>query len=303
MRYRPFGQTGTAVSAVSLALTDMKGWDQRDWTALVHAALEQGVNAFEIVGRSPAIVDGLAAGLGDLERRLVFVALRLGTPAANGQRDYSAQTLSGAIQATVARAGLEYLDVVLLDDPAEDALSPEALAVLKAERARGSVRMIGVAGLDPAIDFYISTGAFNVLAMPFGVMSGWLDRRRIREAIDREMAVMGTAFVPEGLDRQVAEAQPKRGLLGRRRRSNPLEGVGTYAFLDTTPGWTMEEICLAYALTEPSLATMQITSEQARRLEGLASVAERDLPAGLSSRIEMARFSHSGAASQGRAKP
>jgi aryl-alcohol dehydrogenase-like predicted oxidoreductase len=302
MRYRPFGQTGTAVSAVSLALTDMKGWDVRDWTALVHAALEHGVNAFEIVGRSPAIVDGLAAGLDDLERRLVFVGLRLGVPV-NGQRDYSAQTLSGAIQATVARAGLDYLDVVLLDDPAEDSLSPEALAALKAERARGTARMIGVAGLDPAIDFYIATGAFNVLAMPFGVMSGWLDRRRIRDAIDREMAVMGTAFVPDGLDRQVAEAQPKRGLLGRFKRSNPLEGVGTYAFLDTTPGWTMEEICLAYALTEPSLATMQITSQQARRLEGLASVAERDLPAGLSSRIEMARFSQSGGASQGRAQP
>ena len=59
----------------------------------------------------------------------------------------------------------------------------------------------------------------------------------------------------------------------------------------------------AYALTEPSLATMQITSQQARRLEGLASVAERDLPAGLSSRIEMARFSRSGGASQGRAQP
>ena len=300
MRYRPFGQTGTAVSAVSLALTDMRGWDAGDWTALVHMALEQGINAFEIVGKSPALLEGLTAGLGDLERRLLFVGLRLGMPA-GGQRDYSAQALVGAIQATVARTGLEYLDVALLDDPAEDSLSPEALAALKAERARGTVRMIGVAGLDPAIDFYISTGAFQVLAMPFGVMSGWLDRRRIREAIDREMAVMGTAFVPEGLADQVADARPKRGLLGLRKRANPLEGVGTYAFLDTTPGWTMEEICLAYALTEPSLATMQVTSDQVRRLEALASVAERDLPAGLSSRIEMARFSHGRGASQARA--
>jgi aryl-alcohol dehydrogenase-like predicted oxidoreductase len=298
MRYRPFGQTGTAVSAVSLALTDMRGWDVSDWTALINAALEQGVNAFEIIGGSPAIVDGLAQALGGLERRLVFVGLRLGT-ATNGRRDYSAQALTGAIQATVARSGLEYLDLVLLDDPAEDALSPEALAALKTERTRGSIRMIGVAGIDPAIDFYILTGAFDVLAMPFGVMSGWLDRRRIREAIDREMAVLGTGFIPDGLAEQVAAAQPKRSLLGKRP-SNPLAGVGTYAFLDTTPGWTMEEICLAYALTEPSLATMQVTSDQARRLEGLASVAERDLPAGLSSRIEMARFSASSEKSQGR---
>lgn len=298
MRYRPFGQTGTAVSAVSLALTDMRGWDVADWTALIHAALEQGVNAFEIVGSSPAIVDGLGRALGDLERRLVFIGLRLGTPTPRGP-DYSPQALTGAIQAALARSGLEYLDVVLLDDPAEDALSPDALAALKAERARGAVRMIGIAGVNPAIDFYILTGAFQVLAMPFGVMSGWLDRRRIREATDREMAVMGTGFIPEGLAKQVAEAQPKRGLLGFKR-VNPLEGVGTYAFLATTPGWSMEEICLGYALTEPSLATMQITSDQVTRLEALASVAERDLPAGLPSRIEMARFSDSGVKSQGR---
>jgi hypothetical protein len=62
----------------------------------------------------------------------------------------------------------------------------------------------------------------------------------------------------------------------------------------------MEEICLAYALTEPSLATMQVTSDRVRQLEALASVAERDLPAGVSTRIEMARFSESGEKSQAR---
>lgn len=298
MRYRPFGITGTAVSAVSLALTDMRGWDADDWTALIHSALEEGINTFEIVGRSPAILDGVAAGLGSIERRLVFVGLRLGVTA-TGQRDYSPQALVGAIQTAVARTGLDYLDVALLDDPAAEALSPEALTALKAERSRGAIRMIGIAGVDPAIDFYISTGAFDVLAMPFGVMSGWLDRRRIRSAIDNDMAVIGTGFVPDGLAGKVADAQPKRSFL-RGRPRNPLAGAGTYAFLDSTPGWSMEEICLAYALTEPSLATMQITSEQSPRLDALAAVAEKDMPAGLSSRIEMARFSLPGEKSQGR---
>lgn len=298
MRYRPFGVTGTAVSAVSLALTDMRGWGPANWTSLVYAALEQGINTFEVVGQSPAILDGLAAGLGDLERRLVFVGLRLGG-APDGRRDFSAVALAGAIKSALSRTGLDYLDVVLLDDPAEDALSPEALAALKAARADGSVRMIGIAGVDAAIDYYISTGAFDVLSLPFGIMSGSMDRRRIRSAMDGNMAVMGGGFVPEGLAEQVADAQPKRGLF-RGKRIEPLAGVGTYAFLAHTPGWSMEEICLAYALTEPSLATMQITTDQAERLEALAQVAERDLPAGVSSRIEMARFSGGGGKSQGR---
>lgn len=302
MRYRPFGLSGIAMSAVSLALTDVRGWQPQDWTNLIYKALEEGVNTFEIVGTSPAILEGVGEALADIERRLVFVALRVGRNP-TGVQDFSAPTLKGTIEAVIARTGLEYLDAVLLDDPSVTALSPEALDVLKALRLTGATRTIGVRGEDPAMDFYISMGAFDVLSLPYGLSAGWLDRRRMKAAIDKGMAVIGYGFVPADIVAQAHNAQPvKRGLFNRGARANPLEGAGTYAFLQNTPGWTLEELCLAYALTEPSLATVQVDTEQAARLTDLASVAERDLPTGLSSRIEMARFSVSGgdAKSQGR---
>jgi len=66
-----------------------------------------------------------------------------------------------------------------------------------------------------------------------------------------------------------------------------------YAFLEDSNGWTAEEICLGYALTEPSLTTVQTATQDPDHLHRLALVADRDLPTGISAQIEMARFSES----------
>ena len=83
---------------------------------------------------------------------------------------------------------------------------------------------------------------------------------------------------------------PKRGLFGGRPAHNPLEGVGSYRFLHDTKNWTAEEICLAYCLTEPSIATVLVTSDDPEHLAQLAAVPDRDMPPGLAAQVEMARF-------------
>ncbi len=292
MRYRPFGNTGTAVSAISLALTDLpRRLSASDWTRLTYKALEAGINTFEIVGRDPAILDGLGLGLKSLDRHLVFVALRLGS---TGERkhDFSPDNL--------ARGGFEYIDAVLLDDPADDALPPESLAMLKELRSQGRTRLIGVSGTNPAVDAYITTRQFDVLSIPYNLSSGWTTRNRIRAALDNDMTVMGYDFFPEEM-RVIAAQGAGTSILQRRpvsgakpNATNPLAGSGTYAFMNYTTGWTPEDICLAYALTQPALATIQVTADQAGRLDALAEVTEREMPPGLSSRIEMARFGNLG---------
>ena len=78
-------------------------------------------------------------------------------------------------------------------------------------------------------------------------------------------------------------------LLGRRKE--PLAGIGGYGFLENTPGWTAEEICLAYVLTEPAVTTVRFEVDRIEHLERLAEVPDRDLPTGVAAQIEMARFS------------
>ena len=66
--------------------------------------------------------------------------------------------------------------------------------------------------------------------------------------------------------------------------------MGGYGFLQDTAGWTNEDICLAYALTEPAFATVQVEAWRADAVERLAAVCDKDLPTSVAAQIEMARF-------------
>lgn len=288
MRYRPFGPSAAVVSAVSLTLGDDPTRSRPgDWVNLIYAALENGINCFEVTGRDPAIMDGIAKALEAVERRLVFISWRFGvhTTADGTVRDFSAQGLTHQICAVLARTGLDYLDVALLDDPRSHELPQEGLAALAEIKSAGAANMLGVAGEDAALDFYISTGAFDVLAAPFNLTSGWKDRHRVRSAVEQDMAVIGYRAYPESFHKS-AQAQAQAAA----KTGGPLNGMGSYAFLDRTAQWDAEEICLAYALTEPSLATVAIKPGAIARMEQLAAVTDREMPPGLAAQIEMARF-------------
>ena len=101
--------------------------------------------------------------------------------------------------------------------------------------------------------------------------------------------MIGEDFWPQAL-REVADKAPPKPSFWQRR-TDPLADVGGYEFLTNTPGWSAEDICLGYALTEPSLATVRVTADSPQEVERLAAVVERDLPTGVCAQIEMARFS------------
>jgi hypothetical protein len=290
MRYRPLGNTGMAISAVSLSLTDSNARRANDWIALVYAGLESGINAFEVAGCHPFLIDGFGQAIKAVDRNLLFIAWRLGwvvTASGAMARDFSAESLTATVEAALARTGLEYLDAGILDEPAAAELAPQALEAMKQLKEAGRIRMLGVSGGDDATDTYISTGAFDVLATTFNLLSGWKERLRLKAAIDRDMAVIGFGYYPTIQRDRSPGSKPT--LWGRA--AHPLEGAGSYVFLDETPKWTAEELCLGYAMTEPSLCTVQIVPDRVERIEQLAAVAERELPSNVPAQIEMARFS------------
>jgi aryl-alcohol dehydrogenase-like predicted oxidoreductase len=285
------------VSTISLSLTDGAAVARpSDWVALIYAAFENGINAFEIHGDAPGMVDGLSQALKAIERRLVYIAWRVGTrigPAGAPVRDFSAAALSRMVDGVLARTDLQYLDAVVLDDPQTQEFSPQALDQLKLMRADGRARMLGVAGQDDALDALLTTGAFDLLYLPYSLTSGWMERRRLKAASERDMGVIGYDYYPK-IFHGSGGAAPKSSGWARQKgapASSPLAGVGTYAFLNRTRGWTPEEICLAHALTEPSLSSVRVSADRAERIEALAAIPEREMPPGVSAQIEMARFS------------
>jgi aryl-alcohol dehydrogenase-like predicted oxidoreductase len=207
--------------------------------------------------------------------------------------------LQSRIVDALRRLKVGYLNAVILDDPTGDELGAQALSMLKAARASGKVRMLGVSGCDDAIDAYITSGAFDLLMLPYNLSSGWRERRRVVEAGKRDMAIVGYDPWPEAFRTRSAPGQARPSLLSRAFRSKPVDplvGMGTYAFLEHTHGWTSEEICLAYALTDVKLASVQVEVDSAEHLAVLAAVADRELPAATAAQVEMARFAEVGAA-------
>lgn len=294
MRYRPLSGHGTVVSAVSLRLR-AGAHGPAETIARIHAAVEQGVNFFDIPGDDPDLLDAVGDALTAVDRDLLVLAVRIGA-----DRNFDARALQGRIVDSLRRLRVSYVNVVVLDEPAADELGTEALSMLKAARASGKVRMLGVAGMDASVDAYIGTDAFDLLLLPFNLTSGWRERRWLLEASKRDMAVVGFDPWPDVFRNKAASAQARPGLLARAFRPrppvNPLAGVGTYAFLDETHGWTSEEICLAYALTDVKLASVQVEADGPEHLATLAAVADRELPAATAAQVEMARFAETEAA-------
>ena len=296
MRYRALGRTGQTLSGVTLAIDDETPAALR--AALIYAALEAGVNSFDIGGSDLEIFDDVGPALSSVERRLLFVAVRLGVGRdSSGQivRDFSPERLIQVIETATARSGLQYFDLALLDDPAGPELSLSSLAALKAARDEERIRKLGVAGEGPDMDAYIASKAFDTLVTPYSLISGWQDRNRLKAAAAVDMAVLGYGYHPESVRPAVTGATASGGFLSRllggsAKPAGKKAAYNGYAFLDAIPGWTAEQVCLAYALTEPGLASVLIGPRSIEELEQLAAVTDRDLPSQLPAQIEMARF-------------
>jgi len=272
MRYRAFGRSGLVVSAVSVLLDAGARRSARDWRGLIEAAMNLGINGFEIAGDAPAMIEGAAEALSGVERELLFISWRPRALAADP---------GDTVEAFLARTNLGYLDLLSFDEQAPAAQALERL------RETGLARAFGLTSDDEETDLLIAHGAFEALTTCYSPISGWRERNRLKAAARRDMAVIARNIWPE-------EMHPRKALLKRSlfaNRRNPLAGMGGYGFLENTPGWTAEEICLAYVLTEPAVTTVRLEVDRIDRMAKLAEVTDKDLPTGVAAQIEMARFS------------
>lgn len=298
MRYRPFGASGAAISTLTLSLgVATLGRGVNAANDLIFTALEAGINSYRLETADPVLAEVVGQALSNVERKLLNVSLELG--AGDGRRgsarDFSAEGMTGAIDRCLHVSGLGWIDVALLEEPGEDELPQSSLNALKALRATGRVRYLGVSGEGEVMDAYVSTGAFDVLATPFHVNVDWRIRSRVRAAREQDMAILAYDYFPSSLDTEKKAAavhQPKKGLFGfggGKPKDQPQTDFGAFTFLHRTPYWTAEAICLAHSMTDPAISSVLIKAMDADRLNMLAAVPERDMPPGLAAQIEMAR--------------
>ena len=279
MRYRPFGAAGQTISAVTLSLGERPdGGAAR--LRLVYAALEAGVNGVEL--RDPSAAPVLAEALHVVERRMLVVTLRL-----CGAQRLDGQAVLAAVEHPLLSGRLQRFDAVVVQDPFR--LTDDGWRTLATMRRAGRVGLLGVAG--EGVDAALARPEPDLLVAEHHLGSGWADRRRVAEAAAQRRTVVGEGYHPARFSAGEAGPAARRGLFGLFERPAPVEKADGYRFLHRTAKWAADEICLAHALTEPSLASVVLDAATPEDVERLAAVPERELPTGLSAQIEMARFS------------
>lgn len=292
MRYRSIGAGRAALSAVSLALEPAAA--PADTTpALVFAALENGINTFHVHADDAERLILLGQAVTAIERGLVLIMLRIAPDAVgSGQAVAAMAALSEALSAL----RLGWVDAVVLEPAVGEPLHPSAVEAMQIARGERRLRFVGVGGEGPGVDAALAGGGLDVVSARYSLMSGWAERNRLKLAQERGQSVLGHGFWADALTdvAPAAAAKLRRSLFGLGRRTASREDgpaiAGGYEFMQETAGWTAQEIALAYALTEPALATVQVAADCPETLERLARTPERELPAGLSAQIEMARF-------------
>ncbi len=126
MNTRILGTTGLGVSEISFGawqLGNDDSWERMDEgyaKKLVHSALDAGINLFDTApnyggGESERLLGEALAGI----RSEVVLVSKFGHRA-DGPKDFSAESFSGRLDASLRRLQTDYLDVLLLHNPPAD---------------------------------------------------------------------------------------------------------------------------------------------------------------------------------------
>ena len=277
MRYRPYTSTGLSSSAITLSLRP--GLTAADAYGLVCTALECGINSFSFPAGDIGSAEALRQAVVIAGRRVLILMLRL---------DLDGPPFERQVRTALSTSGATYLDAVLLDQPAPGILARSELAELEAIRDARLTTRLALAGDAPITDAYLPKIDFDVLAIRYNICSGWPERNLLKQAAQRGMTLMG--YGPHIDPAEPPPASPVVRGLARLIRKPQMASPEVYAFLDHTHMWTGQQITLAYALTEPGLASVMVEPDSPAVLESLSAAVERELPAGVAAQIEIARF-------------
>lgn len=152
MKQVPFGTSGEMVSAISIGCMRITNLSADQTVAFLNYALEHGVNFFDhadIYG-SGACEERFGAGVkqAGIPRDSIFVQSKCGI-ARGGMFDFSKEHIIEAVEGSLKRLNMDYLDSLLLHRP--DALvEPEEVAeAFDTLKQQGKVRYFGVSNHTP----------------------------------------------------------------------------------------------------------------------------------------------------------
>lgn len=199
MQYRTLGRTGLKVSVLSYGASPLGGVfravSENDGIEAVHVALNLGVNFIDVspfYGLTKAETV-LGRALKGINRGRYYLATKVGRYGHEMKDfDFSAARVTRSVDESLARLGVDYVDLIQCHDIEFGSLSQvvnETLPALKKVVASGKARFIGITGLplkvfptvleqtNGQVDTILSYCHYSINDTALGEMLPWLEKK------------------------------------------------------------------------------------------------------------------------------
>jgi aryl-alcohol dehydrogenase-like predicted oxidoreductase len=241
MKYRNLGSTGMLVSEIGFGAWGIGGatpgstsYGHTDDSVSLNAlacSLESGINFYDTsnvygYGHSEILLGRAFAN----RRSDVIIATKAGFLDYESAPDFSAESVSASVNASLKRLGSDYIDLLQLHNPSADwlALHPETLEALVKLKRNGKIRAIGVSVKGPGDAFeLLEVFPFEVIQANFNM----LDLRALECGLMDKLYSKGVGFI--------ARTPMSFGFL-----SGALTGNETFPQEDHRSRWSREQILL-----------------------------------------------------------
>jgi len=196
--------------------------------------------------------------------------------------DFSADGVRRSLDESLARLGLDWVDLVLIHDPEDHmaAAVDEAYPTLAALRAEGVVRAIGVGSKrrdvlhrfarDTDVDFVMIAGRYTLLEQPA------LDTL-LPECARRGVQAIVAGVFNSGL---LAEDRPHAGLTYEYEAAPPalVDRARALAAACARHGTSLPAVAIAFAAAHPVVASIVVGAQDPDQVRRNAALADADPP-------------------------
>ncbi|MEM9252256.1 MAG: aldo/keto reductase [Planctomycetota bacterium] len=286
MKYRPLGRTGLDVSILSYGASSLGGVfhdiDESQGVRTVHEVLDLGINLIDVspyYGLTKAETV-LGKALREIDRDRYILATKVGRYGDDpADFDFSADRVKASVDESLERLGVDHIDIIQCHDIefAEfDYVMNEAIPALREVVAAGKAKFVGVTGLP----LTVFTKTMDRLGPDgFDTILSYCHF----ELNDTTLLPIARDFAEKGLG--VINASPTgMGLLTERGAPDwhpapeSIMAVCQEAVeLCKSRGKPITDLAIAYAVSEPSIASTLVSSSNPANMRRNIAAAEAEL--------------------------